>query len=70
MLYEPNPVGAPTAHFVSSSFQISDTFCLIASIRKDLPVPPTPITKVCNGLKLLQRHSHVFVDGKGGQLPS
>ena len=40
MLYEANPVGAPTTHFVStlgSSFQISDTFCLIASIRKDLP---------------------------------
>ena len=55
MLYEANPVGAPTTHFVSTSapsFQISDTFCLIASIRKDLPVPPTPLTKVCNGLTL------------------
>ena len=74
-LYEAKPVGAPRTHLVSTSvscFQISDTCCLIASIRKDLPVPPTPLMKVCSGLKLLQGHSlfHALVDGKDDGLPS
>ena len=54
ILYEANPVGAPTAHLVStivSSYQISVTWCLIVSIRKDFPIPRTPLIKVCNDLK-------------------
>ena len=44
-------VGAATAHVRLSDGQILATKALIASIRNDLPVPPTPLTNIQSGLK-------------------
>ena len=44
------PVGAAaaTANVKSSVGQIPAIQALIASIRNDLPVPPTPLTNICS----------------------
>ena len=53
-----SPVGAAIAHSKSSDSHILVTRALIASIRKDFPVPPTPLTKNLRGLR---SHEHSWV---------
>ena len=50
------PVGAATAHVKSSDGHRWRTNNLTVSIRKDLPVPPTPLTNIRSGVKYSQTH--------------
>ena len=54
-----SPVGAVTAHSVDrvSSPHNLDTSAWTVLIRKDLPIPPTPLTNICSGWISVQWHS-------------
>ena len=53
-----SPVGAAKAQrsVLCLSFHMAATWALMASIRKDFPVPPTPLTNICSGCNC--EHSH------------
>ncbi len=56
-----NPVGAATAHVKASDLsQISPTLALTVSMRKDLPVPPTPLmNRTYEAVSVLSTYSYL-----------